>query len=583
MNIQVRSPRLAVRAALIAVAVMAGTAAGSAGAAPTGPVASEWQAMSVTSIRPSTSQMVGSMRLTVEATCVMKPTSTETFVMALSHGTFVSGNVGVSTAPSTGAATVSGTLTVSPGTQTASFTLSSTGTAVHLQKTEKINITTVVVDATPQSSSGAADLEAGTAIDVSLAVATTTPEPVAAPSNSIEVATVRSNGKITASSVTTVMPWGTNEQAGNLTISLINDTGTTLTTSVLTLTINAVTATSTAVTRTQKWYTTPMVRATTATATATAPSGPTLKLHVSVANGKTGTVELTTVRYATATARGTIRVTPSWHTSLGGEVGAVTAAVNAAAPYAGYWEVAADGGIFSFGSAVFHGSIGGTRLNAPIVGMAEDQATGGYWEVASDGGVFSFDAPFYGSMGGRRLNAPIVGMAATPTGGGYWLVASDGGIFTFGNARFYGSMGGRHLDAPVSGMAATEDGGGYDLVGRTGGVFTFGDAGFDGSCSGEPGGSWVGIVVHRNTLAASSLVASNGAVGTVTSARIPCLLLDRRTPASATVVGIAVSPRAVWLVCRTGDIVTDGGGPSYGSMEGRHLNAPIVGMAVSFG
>ena len=37
--------------------------------------------------------------------------------------------------------------------------------------------------------------------------------------------------------------------------------------------------------------------------------------------------------------------------------------------------------------------------------------------------------PFYGSMGGRRLDAPIVGMASTPDGRGYWLVASDGGIF----------------------------------------------------------------------------------------------------------------------------------------------------------
>ena len=40
-------------------------------------------------------------------------------------------------------------------------------------------------------------------------------------------------------------------------------------------------------------------------------------------------------------------------------------------------------------------------------------ATSGYRLVASDGGVFSFgDAAFYGSMGGTPLNKPIVGMAA---------------------------------------------------------------------------------------------------------------------------------------------------------------------------
>ena len=67
----------------------------------------------------------------------------------------------------------------------------------------------------------------------------------------------------------------------------------------------------------------------------------------------------------------------------------------------------------------------------------------GYWLVASDGGIFTFgDAKFYGSTGAMRLNQPIVGMAPTPSGRGYWLVASDGGIFSFGDAKFYGSTGG---------------------------------------------------------------------------------------------------------------------------------------------
>ena len=38
----------------------------------------------------------------------------------------------------------------------------------------------------------------------------------------------------------------------------------------------------------------------------------------------------------------------------------------------------------------------------------------GYWEVASDGGIFSFgDAGFYGSMGGKALSKPIVGIAVS--------------------------------------------------------------------------------------------------------------------------------------------------------------------------
>ena len=39
----------------------------------------------------------------------------------------------------------------------------------------------------------------------------------------------------------------------------------------------------------------------------------------------------------------------------------------------------------------------------------------GYWLVASDGGIFSYgDAQFYGSTGSITLNKPVVGMAATP-------------------------------------------------------------------------------------------------------------------------------------------------------------------------
>ena len=52
-------------------------------------------------------------------------------------------------------------------------------------------------------------------------------------------------------------------------------------------------------------------------------------------------------------------------------------------------------------------------MSAPI-------ARTGYRFVASDGGIFSYGsgAPFLGSMGGTRLNKPIVGMAVMPGGDG---------------------------------------------------------------------------------------------------------------------------------------------------------------------
>src|ERR1700735_492688 len=75
----------------------------------------------------------------------------------------------------------------------------------------------------------------------------------------------------------------------------------------------------------------------------------------------------------------------------------------------------------------------------------------GYWLVASDGGIFSFgDAQFFGSTGAIHLNKPIVSMAATPDGGGYWLMASDGGVFAFGDAPFDGSSAGASLSPYVS-------------------------------------------------------------------------------------------------------------------------------------
>jgi hypothetical protein len=86
--------------------------------------------------------------------------------------------------------------------------------------------------------------------------------------------------------------------------------------------------------------------------------------------------------------------------------------------------------------------------------MAASPDGQGYWLVASDGGVFSFgDARFYGSLGGIHLAKPVVGVAASPNGEGYWLAGSDGAEFVFGSARFYSSTGRIHLAKPVVGLA----------------------------------------------------------------------------------------------------------------------------------
>ncbi len=169
--------------------------------------------------------------------------------------------------------------------------------------------------------------------------------------------------------------------------------------------------------------------------------------------------------------------------------------LEAMAPIArsGYRFVASDGGIFNYGpssggGAPFLGSMGGSPLNAPIVGMATMPAGDGYDLVASDGGVFNFgSARFFGSTGSIHLNKPVVGMAVTPDGGGYWLVASDGGVFNYGDAPFYGSMGGQPLNKPIVGIAATPNGNGYYEVASDGGIFTFPTGAFRTSLPGLDG------------------------------------------------------------------------------------------------
>src|SRR5258708_19085868 len=67
------------------------------------------------------------------------------------------------------------------------------------------------------------------------------------------------------------------------------------------------------------------------------------------------------------------------------------------------------------------------RASAKSATQTASVASPGYWLVARDGGVFSSGAAvFHGSTGAIVLNRPIVGMASTPSGTGYWMVASDG-------------------------------------------------------------------------------------------------------------------------------------------------------------
>jgi hypothetical protein len=55
--------------------------------------------------------------------------------------------------------------------------------------------------------------------------------------------------------------------------------------------------------------------------------------------------------------------------------------------------------------------------------------------VASDGGVFTFgSATFHGSAADRTLATPAVDLAPTSRGDGYWIATADGTVVATGAA-----------------------------------------------------------------------------------------------------------------------------------------------------
>jgi hypothetical protein len=253
----------------------------------------------------------------------------------------------------------------------------------------------------------------------------------------------------------------------------------------------------------------------------------------------------------------------------------------------GYRFVASDGGVFNYGTgAPFLGSLGGTHLNAPIVGVGVMPAGDGYYLAASDGGVFAYgSAQFYGSMGGTHLNKPVVGIAVTPDGAGYWLVASDGGVFAFGDATFYGSAGSLTLNKPVVGIASTPNGLGYWIVASDGGVFNYGPAAaFLGSTGGMTLSKPV-VGMGATTSGQYYLVASDGGIFAFPEGPSGPIFYGSTsgTKLNKPIVGMTVLQGGYYLSGSDGGIFAyptgPGGLPFFGSTGGMTLNAPIVGVA----
>ncbi len=258
----------------------------------------------------------------------------------------------------------------------------------------------------------------------------------------------------------------------------------------------------------------------------------------------------------------------------------------------GYWLVGSDGGIFTFGDAVFHGSTGSLVLQRPIVGIStlnSNQGATPYWMVASDGGIFAFGTGFYGSIPGlglnpagsglpHSLNAPIVGMVRSTTGNGYFLVGSDGGVFAFGDAQFAGSCPG------IGGCAGTAvavmpdaSGGGYWVVTSTGNVYAFGDAGYYGG-PGPQGTPITSAVATEPTGAGYYILDASGEVFNYGDAKsfgnLPTGATSSDDPATA--IFVTDDNSGYWIVTARGKVYPFGDAPNEGDMSGTTLNSPIV-------
>ena len=254
----------------------------------------------------------------------------------------------------------------------------------------------------------------------------------------------------------------------------------------------------------------------------------------------------------------------------------------------GYWLVGADGGIFSFGAAQFHGSTGSLRLERPVVGITPTSDRRGYWLVASDGGVFAFgDSGYYGSLpglgfapagtpgSGSKLSAPIVGMVPSSDGGGYFMVSSDGGVFAFGDAQFVGSCPGIG-GCQGSAVAVMPDasGHGYWVATSTGNVYAFGDAPYFGAPgiqsspvtsavrTPDGGGYWI-LLANGTVYGYGDAEYLGGASG-----------FGGFNPATS-IYGTA-DGGGYWLASANGSVDSYGDAPNDGGMATAHLNAPVI-------
>lgn len=167
-------------------------------------------------------------------------------------------------------------------------------------------------------------------------------------------------------------------------------------------------------------------------------------------------------------------------------------------------------------------------------------------------------------------------------GTGYWMIGTNGQIYSFGTATNLGSPSTLpNLNAPIIGLTPSPQGGGYWALGADGGVFSYGTAGFYGSTGGMKLNQPVVGMASSPTGGGYWTVAKDGGVFAFGDAHFYGSTASIKL--NAQIVGIAPTPsgEGYWLIAKDGGVFAYGDAKFLGGMGGQHLNSPIVGIAAT--
>ena len=214
--------------------------------------------------------------------------------------------------------------------------------------------------------------------------------------------------------------------------------------------------------------------------------------------------------------------------------------------------------------------VGGTAIRSPAYRIA-----------TASGGIYDFgQAQFQGSAAGST-RSPVVQVLNNYDQRGYWEVTANGGVRTFGDAPFFGSMAGKAITAPIVSLVTGPTPNGYVLVGSDGNTYSFGDAPQLGRLLNHLASPLVGVVFDPNPNLSGPgawAVSAGGGVFSALAATYLGSMGGRHL--NAPMVGMAATPDGggYWEVASDGGVFAFGDAHFYGSLGGKHLNSRIVAI-----